>query len=131
MEHGDEPAMIARWLDYVAREPNARFRNEYFSLALLFAHACGREAIWKEAFKELKMGESEIVKTWKREGREEGRQEGQQKGELIGKIQMLEQFLSVTRTPKEELGAANLEQLGTRLAALESQWHGQRNGGGH
>lgn len=55
------------------------------------------------------------------QGREEGRQEGLEEGELIGKVQMLEELLGESATPKAALIALGKEALTTKLAELQQR----------
>jgi hypothetical protein len=51
-----------------AQEPDARRRSEYGGLAIVFAEAAGRQAVWKEALKGWNVRDSQQVQEWIDEG---------------------------------------------------------------
>jgi len=77
MQHGDEDGIIQQWKELASLEADSRRRSDYGGLALVFADAAGRLAVWKEALKEWNMRESQQVLEWINMGRAEGRAEGE------------------------------------------------------
>ena len=75
MRGGDEPAIIKRWIELALLEPDERRRGEYGGLALVFAEAADRKAIWKEALKEWNVKVSQTVLEWQAEARAENQAE--------------------------------------------------------
>lgn len=55
------------------------------------------------------------------EGREQGREEGLEKGALMGKIQVIQEIIGVSKVSDEELKAETIESLKKMLADLKSQ----------
>jgi hypothetical protein len=77
MKNGEKPKIIKRWLELAQSETNARRRGDYGGLALVFAEAAGRHAVWKEALRGWNMVESKQVLEWIAEGEIKGRIEGE------------------------------------------------------
>lgn len=80
----------------------------------------------------------EWTQQWKQEGLEKGRQEGLEKGlekghkkgmqkgrtlgEWIGKIELMEQFLGRTPTPKKELDEQSIEWMERYYREMETEY---------
>jgi hypothetical protein len=64
---GDEPAIIQRWKELAGAEPDSRRRADYGALALVFAEAANRQAIWQQALEGWNMTESKQVLEWQNE----------------------------------------------------------------
>lgn len=98
MQGADEDGIIQQWKELAALEADNRRRSDYGGLALVFADAAGRLAVWKEALKEWNMRESQQVLEWINMGRAEGRAEGRVEGEAKGEANALLRLL-VKRFP--------------------------------
>jgi hypothetical protein len=89
MQRGGEDGIIQQWKALAGQEPDNRRRSDYGGLALVFADATKRLAVWKEALKEWNMRESQQVLEWINMGRAEGRAEGQAEGEANALLRLL------------------------------------------
>jgi hypothetical protein len=49
--------------------------------------------------------------------------EGKIEGKIVGKLQMLEEFLGLTPTPDDILAEKSREELEARFLELEKQYH--------
>jgi hypothetical protein len=145
MKNADCPEFVTRWLEYLSKETNPRYRREYRVMALIFAQCCGRLDLWTPHLKENEMVLSELtkrvmnnvreegVKEGHKEGLKEGHKEGLKDGEAIGtlkgQIRLLERFLSLSTTSEETLQLMSLDELQNRVASLEAQWEASRGNG--
>lgn len=75
MAGAETPAVIDRWKQVAAAEPDGSTRSGYAGLARLFADAAGRKELWAEALEGWDVRESSVVNEWIAEGRAEGRAE--------------------------------------------------------
>jgi hypothetical protein len=66
---------------------------------------------------------TDIEKIWLEEGIEKGIQHGIACGEWIGKVELLESFLSKAPTPASVLKRETLPQLKARFQKLEKEYH--------
>jgi hypothetical protein len=82
MRGGDDPAIIARWLELAGREQDARRRSDYGGLALVFAEAAGRRDLWKQALEGWNVTDSQQVLEWIAEGEAKGEARGEAKALL-------------------------------------------------
>jgi hypothetical protein len=118
MQRGDEDGIIQQWKTLAGLEENTKRRADYGGLALVFANAAKRLAVWKEALKEWSMIESEQVQEWINMGVAKGEAEGVAKGEAKGEANALLRLLAKRFPPgaPADLTAAiradtNLERL--------------------
>src|SRR5262249_29374458 len=72
MRGGDGVGIIQRWIELASQEPDSRRRGDYGGLALVFAEAAERLAVWKEALKEWNVIESQQVLEWMAMGEAKG-----------------------------------------------------------
>ncbi len=72
MRDGGETGIMERWKELALAEPDGRRRAEYGALALVFAEAAGRRALWKQALEKWNMIESQQVLEWMAEGEAKG-----------------------------------------------------------
>ncbi len=72
MTGGDEAGIMARWKELAAAEPDSRKRSDYAALAIVFAEAAGRRAVWKKALEGWNMEQSLQVLEWMAEGEAKG-----------------------------------------------------------
>lgn len=77
MHGGEDAGIMTRWKELAGQEPDARRRSDYGGLALVFAEAAGRRAVWKEALKGWNMVESQQVREWMAEGEARGEARGE------------------------------------------------------
>ena len=69
MTGGDDPGIIDRWKKLAEGEPDRRRKADYALLALTFAGASKRKAIWARALEGWNMIESEVANEWMAVGR--------------------------------------------------------------
>ncbi len=69
MTGGDDPGIIDRWKKLAEGEPDRRRKADYALLALTFAGAAKRKAIWARALEGWNMIESEVANEWMAVGR--------------------------------------------------------------
>jgi hypothetical protein len=74
MQRGDDPGIIQRWREIVAKEADPKRRGDY-GLAVLFANAVGRGELWEKALEGLTMPDVPIVAEWKARARLEAKAE--------------------------------------------------------
>jgi len=67
MAGGDDPAVIARWRELVSQLESKKVREDLVGIALVFAELAGRLLVWRDALKEGKMMESQVVREWTEE----------------------------------------------------------------
>jgi hypothetical protein len=65
MTGGDDPGIIARWKKIADAEPDFRQKAAYATLAMTFASAVDREAVWKKSLEDWNVIESSVVNEWK------------------------------------------------------------------
>jgi hypothetical protein len=61
---GDDPGIIQRWRELAGAEPDSRRRSDYGALALVFAEAADRRALWRQALEGWNVTESKQVLEW-------------------------------------------------------------------
>ena len=76
MTGGDDAGIIDRWKALADGEPDQRQKATYALLALTFAGAAGRKAIWEKALEGWNMIESEVANEWMAVGKAKGVAEG-------------------------------------------------------
>jgi hypothetical protein len=72
MRGGAESGILQRWMELAEAEPDSRRRADHGGLAVVFAEAAGRRAVWLDALKEWNMIESQQVLEWIAEGEIKG-----------------------------------------------------------
>ena len=69
MQNGNESAIIDKWKEVAASEPEYARRLDYGALAIQFADAVKRKDVWQNALREWNMIESTWLKEWEDLGR--------------------------------------------------------------
>jgi hypothetical protein len=75
MQGGDDPAIIARWLEAAGQESDPQVKAD-LGLARVFAEAADRRAVWSKALEGFNVIRSRVVEEWKAEAKQEGEMEG-------------------------------------------------------
>ena len=102
MRNGDEMGIMERWKELAVAEPDGRRRAEYGALALVFAEAAGRRALWRQALEKWNMIESQQVLEWMAEGEAKGLAEGLAEGQLREARTLLRDLLEDRFAPLPE-----------------------------
>jgi hypothetical protein len=123
MRGGDEAGIIERWKEVAATEPDERRRGEYGGLALVFAEAADRAAVWKGALKEWNMKVSKQVLEWQAEGQATmllevlaSRFPGDLPSELINTIREMHDPTTLTRWGRAAATAQSLDDFRRTLS---------------
>lgn len=119
MDGGDTPAVMERWREVALTEPNATFRAQYGTLALVFADAARRVTMWEVALEgwNVKDEEGPLLQRWRAASEARGEVRGEARGEaktlarVNGELaQQLEQQLQI------RFGEAAANEVRPRLA---------------
>ncbi len=85
LKGADTTKVRQEWLQLAKEEPDSRLRSEYGFLALIFAEAAGRLALWDKWLKGWNMTESKVVLELMEQGKKIGIKEGKKVGKKEGK----------------------------------------------
>lgn len=115
MTGGDDPGIIDRWKKLAEGEPDRRRKADYAFLALTFAGASKRKAIWARALEGWNMIESEVANEWMAMGKAKGLAEGRAEQAVVTLVAVLEaRFGSVPAEVESAVRAcADLAKLQT------------------
>jgi hypothetical protein len=75
MQGGKNAGIIQKWQSVAASEPDERLRDEYATLARVFADLAKRGRIWRQALEGWNMKRSESVMEWQAEAEAKARSE--------------------------------------------------------
>jgi hypothetical protein len=94
-----EPRIMEQWKRLAEPEADRVRRADYGGLALVFAEAAGRLAVWKNALEGWNMVESQQVLEWMAQGEAKGKAEGLAEGEVKDRVSALLRLLELRFPP--------------------------------